>query len=95
MQLRDRCIHRIEDDSSQPRAFLSVADKGGVSYRSLDEVLSSPDLQSIVLKRAETDLLAFENRYRALEDICVLIREARERVAAKRRNAKQESRVTG
>lgn len=88
-------IIRVEDADAQDgnvRAFLSIGEKSGTSYRSLDDVKSSPDLQAIVLRQAERDLLAFETRYRELSDICEVVKTAREKVVARRRT-KQESRV--
>lgn len=79
------------DEDAKP-AFLSIADKGGTSYRPVQDVMDSADLQSAVLAAAERDLAAFEKRYRALGDICDLIRDAREKVA-NRRN-KHESRLS-
>lgn len=81
-----------EGDADPAPAFLSIADKGGTSYRSLGDVLDSADLQNSVLAAAERDLAAFERRYRSLSDICQIIRDAREKVAARRN--KHESRLS-
>ena len=81
-----------EDDAEPAPAYLSIADKGGTSYRALAEVLDSADLQSSVLASAERDLAAFERRYRSLADICEVIRDAREKIAARR--SKHESRAS-
>ena len=81
-----------EDDAEPAPAFLSVADKGGTSYRTFAEVMDSADLQNTVLAAAERDLAAFERRYRALADICEVIRYAREKIAA--RSAKYENRAS-
>lgn len=79
---------RIEDSEADyaepPRAFLSVADKGGVSYRSLKEVVSSAHLQRLVLDQAERDLFAFERRYKEFTDICDIVEQARVKVIDKR-----------
>jgi hypothetical protein len=90
-----RCIHVSTDEteSGVARAFLSVRDKEGTSYRTISDVLSSADLQQRILAQAERDLLAFENRYQSLQDICDLIRQARERLAV-RRSAGQDSRAS-
>jgi len=86
-------VIRVETGGSEPvRAFLSISDKGGVSYRTLGEVQGSLDLQLLILDKAEKDLLAFETRYKNLIEICDIVRAARERVAA--RKNKHESRVT-
>lgn len=80
-----RCIRVEDDETEQPeRAFLSVAGKGGTSYRTLQDVRSSIDLQKAVLSAAERDLDAFERRYRDMIDVCDLVRSARERVKARR-----------
>ena len=88
-----RAIHteNADTESGVARAFLSINDKDGTSYRALDEVLSSADLQSKVLAAAERDLLTFEQRYRNLTDICDLIREARHQITLRR--SKHESRA--
>lgn len=88
-----RAIHieNVDTESGVARAFFSINDKDGTSYRALDEVLSSADLQSKVLAAAERDLLAFEQRYRNLTDICDLIREARHQITLRR--SKHESRA--
>jgi hypothetical protein len=90
-----RAIHLENTDASNgyARAFLSVREKTGTSYRSLGEVLKSTDLQMSVLEAAERDLLAFEARYKSLQDICNIVRGAREKVSARRRS-KNESRVS-
>jgi hypothetical protein len=78
---------RIEDDAQEndPPAFLSVNEgKAGVSYRTYGDVLGSVTLQDAVLRAAERDLKAFEDRYRRLEDICEIVRSARERITERR-----------
>jgi hypothetical protein len=90
-----RCIH-VESDNTESgvaRAFLSIREKDGTSYRSIDDVMNSADLQSRVLAQAERDLLAFENRYRNLSEVCDLIREARERLAARRKGGQDNRAV--
>jgi hypothetical protein len=77
------CVRIISDERPTP-AFISVADKGGVTYRSLGEVLRSPELQLAVLKRAERDLDAFTVRYRELTDICDLVSTAKAKTAEMR-----------
>lgn len=90
-----RAIHceNADIDSGVSRAFLSIKDKEGTSYRSIDEVLASHDLQQRVLAQAERDLIAFESRYRDLEDICALVRSAREQLADRRSRLGRESRA--
>lgn len=84
-------VIRVEEGDETPRAFLSISDKGGVSYRTLGEVRSSSALQLLVLKQAERDLEAFERRYRDLTEVCEAVSIARERVATRRQE--YESRV--
>lgn len=84
---------RVSDDTREtdPPAFMSVNEgKAGTSYRTIGDVLNSVSLQDAVLKAAERDLLAFEQRYKRLEDICDIIRSAREKIAARRASASQE-----
>ena len=85
---------RIEDDAQEndPPAFFSISEgKAGVSYRTYGDVLNSVTLQDAVLRAAERDLKAFEDRYTRLKDICDIVREARERITA-RRASQSESR---
>lgn len=82
-----RSIRIIDDNrEANPRAFLSIADQasGGVSYRTLGEVVGNVQLQRAVLERAERDLQAFEKRFQQLSDVCALVREARELVTQRR-----------
>lgn len=85
-------VETAETESGVSRAFVSIREKDGTSYRSIGDVLQSADLQSKVLAAAERDLLAFEARYRSLEDICEMIRTARTKIALRRTN--QESRAS-
>lgn len=88
-----RSVALVGDGEADPApAFLSVSDKGGTSYRALGDVLDSADLQNSVLAAAERDLAAFERRYRTLSDICQIIHDAREKIAARR--SKPESRLS-
>lgn len=81
-----RSIHIVSaDEETDAPAFISIAEKGGVSYRTLQDVLDSADLQAQALKQAERDLDAFERRYKQFEDLCEVIRSARE-IVSKRRN---------
>jgi hypothetical protein len=83
------CI-RIEDDDkpdSEPAiAFFSV-NKGGSRYVSRDDVFDNRELQLLVMKNAERDLIAWERRYRELSDLCEAIKLIRERLAARREEA--------
>lgn len=87
---------RVSDETREfdPPAFLSVSEgKAGTSYRTMGAVLNSVTLQDAVLKAAERDLLAFEARYQRLEDICAVVKEAREKIAARRGTAPTEHRA--
>lgn len=78
-------IIRIEDaENGDARpAYVSISD-GGTSYRKLEEVVASRELQLIVLQQAERDLRAFEKRYHMLNDICSAVAEARQAIERKR-----------
>jgi hypothetical protein len=80
-----RSVKIVAEDHDRPLpAFLSVHSTHGTSYRPLSEIMVSKDLQRRVMVQAEKDLASFETRYRNLQDICVLVSEARERLAEKR-----------
>lgn len=79
-------VIRIEDDEAAEgpaRAFVSITDRGGTSYRQAEEIKNSADLQVVVLRQAERDLAAFERRYRDLKELCAAIFEARQKIAAR------------
>lgn len=78
-----RCVRVIDEEGTERPAFLSIKDKSGTSYRSIEDVLESRDLQLLVMKQAERDLEAFQERYRELTDICDLIREARTKLSGR------------
>lgn len=81
-------VIRVEEDGEEPtRAFLSVKDGAGVSYRAAAEVAASVELQLAVLKQAEKDLDAFQRRYAELKDVCGDVTSAREKVRARRERA--------
>lgn len=76
-------VVRVEIGNEPPtRAFLSISDKK-TSYRAIQEVRASEHLQSLVLKAADRDLAAFEQRYRDLTDICSDVSEARAKIKAR------------
>lgn len=81
-------VEAAETETGYSRAFLSIQDRDGRSYRTVSDVMKSVDLQAKVLAAAERDLLAFERRYRSLGEICELIRGVREQIA-KRANPKE------
>ena len=87
-------VEDLDVEEGTARAFLSVTDKGGVSYRQHAEVKSSIDLQLAVLQTAERDLEAFERRFRNLTDICDMVRVAREKVVEQRHDAEQRVHMT-
>jgi hypothetical protein len=85
---------RVVDEAASDgtaRAFISVNGKNGVAYRSVDDVKASQDLQEAVLEQAEKDLEAFERRYKELKDICAIVRQAREKVQARRRRGENRA----
>lgn len=88
---------RVEEDASDaetaPRAFHSIngGRGGGTAYRTLDDVRSSLEFQTALLNAAERDLVAFQTRYRALQDVCGDVERARE--AIRRRRANLETRA--
>lgn len=87
-----RCIRIDDETEDEPvRAFLSVSNRGGISYRTLQDVKSSSDLQLAVLKAAERDLDAFERRYRELTDVCELVRSARSTVRKRREKVERQA----
>lgn len=89
-------IVRVVDeaaDGGTTRAFVSVNGKNGVSYRTVDDIKRSSDLQEAVLAQAEKDLVAFETRYRELKDICQIVATAREAIQRRRSGRKNETRV--
>lgn len=92
--IRSIHVENPDTESGVARAFISIREKSGVSYRTLGDVLKSSDLQQKVLAAAERDLVAFENRYRSLEDICATIRAAREQISARRSEMGQDNRAT-
>lgn len=86
-QARDliRCISVESEGNTEPEpAYLSITGKGGVSYRTVQEIRSSPDLQDRLLSAAERDLEAFTVRYRVLKEICAVVETAKKIVRNKR-----------
>jgi N-acyl-D-aspartate/D-glutamate deacylase len=70
---------RIDDGTDlPPPAYYSIADKEGYAYRPHDKVVRSYELQHAVLKQAERDLSAFLLRYRVLQDVCDLVKPAKD-----------------
>lgn len=85
-----RLVRVVDSELDEPpRAFLSVPDSDGISYRGYKEVQQSVELSLAVLRAAERDLTAFRRRYRSLQDVCALVEVAEEEV--RRRMAPTES----
>ena len=92
-----RAIRVIVDDRDEPvQAFMSLKDKDGTAYHSVEDVCGCSQLQLIVLRQAQRDLEAWENRYQEIEDICDLVRAARTKLADRREmlEKKNENRPT-
>ena len=87
-------IVRVEDAAAtngSNRAFLSISDKAGTSYRPLADVRASVGMQDAILKAAARDLDAFQRRYKDLIDVCEAVSKAKE--AIQRRQDRQERRA--
>ena len=85
-------IVRIVDESTNEghvRAYISVTDRGGASYRTVSDVKSSAVLQALVLQQADRDLAAFERRYSELNEVCDAVRDARKKIAKKRQGGNE------
>ena len=78
-------VVRIAGEGDEPPkpAFISIADQG-TAYRTVQEVVNSRALQLVVLRQAERDLKAFENRYSMLSEICEQVRVVRNGIEAER-----------
>ena len=88
-----RSIVAVDEDKGEKSAapaFISIND-GGTSYRAIDEVRNSVDLQTKLLAAADRDLESFQTRYRTLKEVCAVVQKARDVVRRKREA--QESRV--
>lgn len=81
-------VEPIKEEDEPARAFLSISDRG-VSYRPLQQVLDSADLQARLLASAERDLEAFQHRYRTLSDICEDVERVRQKIRRKREKNKE------
>jgi|GEM_PF-1112109 len=81
----------LPDVAEPARAFVSVNEKSGVSYRRIEDVRGNQELQLLVLQQAERDLQAWEDRYRDLEELCAIVRTARELAADRRKSLKAGS----
>jgi hypothetical protein len=84
-----RCVRVVtsEDGEETAPAYYSISVNGEKrTYRHHDDVMRSAELQMAVLLAAEKDLKDFESRYRALSDVCDMVRDVREKVSKKRRD---------
>jgi hypothetical protein len=71
-------------------AFISIIEKGGRQYHTVDDVLNSSALQGLALKQAERDFEAYERRLLQFADICDAIKAARELIRDRRRAIEEE-----
>ncbi len=62
-------------------AFVSIYDGRRRTYKAIGEVVTNTRLQLLVMQQAIRDLEAWEKRYGEFEEICQLVRVARERLA--------------
>jgi hypothetical protein len=80
-----RVVWTVEPTSDMAtRAFVSLRSDRPAGYQFIGDVLSSSELTERLLAQALADLESFERRYRALEEIVALVREARAKIAARR-----------
>lgn len=91
-------IRVVEDTKPQSeqrerRAYLSIGEKDGRSYRTVEEVIGSKDLQLKVLQQAERDLEAWQFRYAELQEICDIVTTARAKLQERIAKAQHEARV--
>jgi hypothetical protein len=63
-------------NDERKRAFLSISDTQGRSYRPVQQIETDARLQALVLAQAIKDLRAWQHRYRDLRDICALVEVA-------------------
>ena len=66
-------IETTAPNDERKRAFLSIADTQGRSYRPVQEIEADPRLQALVLAQGIQELRAWQRRFRDLRDICVLV----------------------
>lgn len=89
-----RVISVSTDSEPEPaRAFISIAEKRGTSYRTVQDVRNSVDLQTSALNAAHRDLEAFEFRYREFQEICDVVRQARDLIAERKAKQKEGPRA--
>jgi hypothetical protein len=76
MRVLIRSIVRLEGEEQvrEIPAFVSIrAEDNGRSYLGTQEVLGSAQLRAALLKQAEKDLLAFQERYRRFEQLAIAV----------------------
>jgi hypothetical protein len=85
------CAIRVESDSGELMpAFISVTPADGAKrFATPTEVVGSYELQVALLRAAERDLEAWTRRYRTLRDVCAIVNEARQTIAAQRAAAEE------
>jgi hypothetical protein len=82
------CVDIVEGKGKKEKrlpAFVSLIDRGGRGYHTVQEVLDSEHLQDLALRQAEADLESYERRLAVFHEICDAIRTARELIAERRR----------
>jgi hypothetical protein len=88
------CIDIVENEGRKNEkrlpAFVSLVDKGGRGYHTVQDVLDSAHLQDLALRQAENDLAAYEKRLAQFADICSAIRRARELISEQRRGSDEQ-----
>ena len=80
--LRSIVVKRTELTTDQPQrvyevvriAAQSEGEKSRKVYRSMEAVMADPDTRQQVLQRALQELIAFQRRYRALQELAVVHR---------------------
>lgn len=94
-----RAVDIVDDTKGADRnirAFISVPttkETGPISYRTVQAVMKSLDLQQAILIQAEKDLSAFLARYAELKDICDIVEKGREQIRRNLQKFNKESAV--
>ena len=77
-----RSIRAVDEGGNETPAYVSVNDGSGTAYHSVETVKRSLNLQMAVEKAAKRDLLAWENRYEELTEVCKVVTTARKKLEA-------------
>jgi len=88
------CVEIVETHNGRERrlpAFISLIDRGGRGYHTVQDVMNSDDLQVIALKQAEADFEAYAKRLMQFGEIADKIHEVRQLIR-RRREAYEEAR---